>query len=127
MQLEEKRTRNRLAPGIIQPAADKKQKVQTTFKILGKKTQVIPIGEWSRNSCKHLHTYQTRPDQNGQIIDTCMTCGATRTAPGTRYMIQLAVDAGLIRFRPLHRGESFNNMAREVQLSPKMANRKRGK
>ncbi len=103
MQLEEKRTRNRLAPGIIQPAADKK------------------------HSCKHLHTYQTRPDQNGQIIDTCMTCGATRTAPGTRYMIQLAVDAGLIRFRPLHRGESFNNMAREVQLSPKMANRKRGK
>lgn len=91
------------------------------------KTQVIPIGQWSSNHCSHKHIYQTRPDVDGKIIDTCMTCGATRTVPGTRYMIQLAVDAGLIRYRPKRAGESYNNMANEVMLTPKMANRKRGK
>jgi hypothetical protein len=89
------------------------------------KDAVIPITSWSSNHCPHLKAEQSRPDQTGKTIETCMNCGATRTIPGSLYAIMNAVQARVISCRTRPAGEGYQNNQTEVQLPKKAHYRRR--
>jgi hypothetical protein len=80
---------------------------------------VIPISKWSSNHCPHMRVEQSRPDQTGKTTETCMTCGAVRTIPGSLYAILNAINARVIKCRTKPAGENFKNNQTEVQLPKK--------